>query len=203
MVVPTDVQFSFIAAAFFADVGSNYILGEYRESPERFRAAKSRYQLRALLFPTLFVAPAAMTFMLAWPGWETQYWAERAEQTLNSGTNGLIAGVFLAAMVLAAILGNWFGFRCVVRRQVGLLRLVYLAVLSATVFILLVQWPAPVRLGTVTQFRSDPASLPFIWENGHFFTMLVALSIYCAVPVIVFYVLTRRESARASSASGG
>ena len=203
MVVPTDVQITFVVATIFTDLGKRYILAEHEKSPELSYAAYAKFRLRALLFPTLFVGPAAMTFMLAWPAWETQYWSVRMDQTLGNGQTALVAGIFLAALVLAALLGNWFGFRCVVMGRKWLLRMVYLTVLAVTAFIVFVQWPAPVRLGTVSQFRSDPTSLPFIWQDNTFFTMFVGLSIYCALPLIVLFFRIRRESALASYSIGG
>ncbi len=199
MVVPTDVQLSFVAGAVFTDLGRRYILAEHLKSPESSHAAYCKFRLRALLFPTLFVGPAAMTFMLAWPAWETQYWAARMDQTLGNGQNALVAGIFLAALVLAAFLGNWLGFRWVVTGREWLLRVVYLAALAVTILIVFVQWPAPVRLGTVSQFRSDSASLPFIWQDNTFFIMLVVLSVYCALPIVVLFFRIRRDSALASS----
>lgn len=202
MVVPTDAQIAFVAAAVFTDLGRRYILAEHQKSPECSHAAYCKFRLRALIFPTLFVGPAAMTFMLAWPGWETQYWSTRMEQTLGNGLNALVAGIFLVALVLAALLGNWLGFRWVVRGREWLLRLVYLGVLAITVLIVFVQWPAPVRLGTVSQFRSDPTSLPFIWQDSTFFIMFVVLSVYCTLPLIVLIFRILRESALASSSIG-
>ncbi len=199
MVVPTDVQLTFVAAAVFTDLGGRYILAEHRKSSERSHAAYCKFRLRALLFPTLFLGPAAMTFMLAWPAWETQYWAARMDQTLGNGQNALVAGIFLAALVLAAFLGNWLGFRWVVRGRGWLLRVVYLAVLAVTIWIVIAQWPAPVRLGTVSQFRSDPTSLPFIWQDNTFFIMLVVLSAYCALPIVVLFFRIRRDLAVVSS----
>jgi hypothetical protein len=199
MVVPTDVQLSFVAAAVFTDLGRRYILAEHQKSPECSHAAYYKFRLRALLFPTLFVGPAAMTFMLAWPGWETQYWSARMDQTLGNALNALVAGVFLAALVLAALLGNWLGFRLVVRGRKWLLRTLYLAVLAVTILIVFAQWPAPVRLGTVSQFQSDPTGLPFIWQHNTFFIMLVILSVYSALPLIVLFFRIRRESALVSS----
>ncbi len=197
MVVPTDIQFSFMAAAVFADLGRKYILAEHQKSPECSHAAYCKFRLRALIFPILFLGPAAMVFLLAWPGWEAQYWSTRAEETLGNAPNALSAGIFLAALSLAALLGNWLGFRWVVRGHERLLRLVYLAVLAVTALIVFVQWPAPVRLGTVSQFRSDPTSLPFIWQDNAFFITFVVLLAYTALPLIVLFFRIRRESALA------
>ena len=198
MVVPTDVQLTFVAAAVFADFGGKYILAEHQKSPEHSRLAYCKYRLRALLFPTLFVGPVALTFMLAWPAWETQYWSLRMDQTLGNGLTSLVAGIFLAALVLAALLGSWFGFRCVVIGRRWLLRLVYLALFAFTIFIVFIQWPAPVRLGTASQFQSDPTVLPYIWKDNTFFIMFIVLSVYCVLPLVFFFFSIRRESASSS-----
>lgn len=196
VVVTTDVQIAFVATAVFTDLGRRYILTEHRKSAECSHAAYCKFRLRALLFPTLFLGPAAMVFMQAWPAWETQYWTARMDQTLGNGYNAMVAGVFLAALVLAALLGNWLGFLWVTKGRVWSLRLVYLAVLAATVLAVLVRWPAAVRLGTVSQFRTHPASLPFIWQDNAFLLMFLLVSAYAVLPLIVFAFRIRRESAR-------
>ena len=195
MVVPTDIQFSFVAAAALADLGRRYILTEHQKSPERSRLAYCKYRLRALIFPIIFLVPAAMVSLLAWPAWETQYWNIRAEQTLGNAPNAVAIGIFLMLLPLAALLGNWFGFRWVLRGRQWLLRLVYLAVLAITGLIVFIRWPAPMRLGTFSQFHSDPTSLPFIWQDSTFFITFVVLLVYCIIPLIVFFFRVRRESA--------
>jgi len=65
MVVPTDIQFSFIAAAALADLGKRYILAEHQKSPEHSRLAYCKYRLRALIFAIIFLVPAAMVSLLA------------------------------------------------------------------------------------------------------------------------------------------
>ena len=199
MVVPTDIQFSFVAAAIFTDLGRSYILVEHQKSPECSRVAYGKFRLRALIFPILFLIPAAIISLLAWPGWESQYWSLRMEQTLGNALNASAIGIFLVLMPLAAFLGNWLGFRWVIRGHIRLLRLVYLAVLAITGLIVYIQWPAPIRLGTVSQFQSDPGSLPFIWQDNTFFITFVVLLVYCALPLIVLFFRIRRESALASS----
>jgi len=93
MVVPTNLQFSFVAAAVFTDLGRRYILAEHQKSPECSRVAYCKFRLRALIFPIIFLGPAAMVSLLAWPAWETQYWSARAEQTLGNAPNALAAGI--------------------------------------------------------------------------------------------------------------
>jgi hypothetical protein len=78
MVVPTDIQFSFVAAAVFTDLGRRCILAECQKSPECSHVAYGKFRLRAFIFPIIFLGPAAIVSLLAWPGWETQYWSARA-----------------------------------------------------------------------------------------------------------------------------
>lgn len=100
MVIPTDIQFSFVAAAIFTDLGKRYILFEHKKSPECSRVAYSKFRLRALIFPILFVIPAAIIFLLAWPGWESQYWSLHIEQTLGNALDASVIGLFFLCYCL-------------------------------------------------------------------------------------------------------
>ena len=202
MVVPTDIQFSFIAAAALADLGAKYIETEEKKSPEKSRLAYCKYRLRALIFPIIFLVPAAMISLLAWPSWETQYWSIHAEQVVGSATNATIFGVFLILLPLAALLGNWLGFRWVLSKKLWLLRLVYIGVLVVTAGIVAIQWPGPIRLGSYAQFHSDPTVLPFIWQDSAFFITFIVLLAFCIAPLVFFFILVRREVAQASPTKG-
>lgn len=202
MVIPTDMQFSFIAAAALTDIGAKYIQSEHKKSPERLRLAYCKYRLRALIFPIIFLVPVVVISLLAWPAWESQYWTVRAEETLGSAPNAIIFGVFLILLPLAALLGNWLGFRWVLRGKRWLLRIVYLAVLAITVVIVFIQWPGYVRLGSYAQFHSDPYALPYIWQDTTFFIVFIVLLVYCLAPLVVFFIKVRREVAGVSLARG-
>ncbi len=193
MVIPTDIQVAFITGAFFVDMGRKYIEAEHRASPERSRLAYCRFRLWAVLYAALCLAPVVVIFFSAWPAWESQYWTGYAEQLLGNGFYSFFAGLFLFLLVGAGFLGSRLSFNWVIQGRGRLVRPVYLTVLAITIVIYLIQWPAPIRLGSVAQFRADPYSLPFIWQNSQFFSMFMALLTYCAIPVVVAFFYLRQE----------
>jgi hypothetical protein len=186
MVVPTDIQVSFITGALLADLGAPVIEAAARESRERLATLYGGYQLRALAYPAVFVGPAATVFMLGWPAWETQYWSGRFEATLGEPLHACLYGAFLALMFAGAWLGNWLGFRWVLGGARRRLRGLYLAVLAATVALFLANWPAPIRLGSHAAFVCDPSAMPYIWQDTTFFVSFWAVLAYTALPLAIW-----------------
>lgn len=187
MVVPTDVQASFIAAAFFADVGASSIEAAWKESPERLERAYQRFRFRAVSYPAAFVGPSATLFLLSWPAWESQYWSPRFETTGGRPFDAGLFALFLFLLFIGGWFGNWIGFRWVLSGARKKLRVLYLSVLLLTVGIVLAQWPAPIRLGGYEAFRQDPSSLPYIWQDRTFFFAFCSISAYCIVPLVVWF----------------
>lgn len=193
MVIPTDIQVSFVMASFFVDMGRRQIEAESRISPERSRLVYNQFRKWALLNVALFLAPTIVVFFNAWPAWETQYWSSSVERLAGNPFTSLLAGLYAACLTLAALLGNYLSFRWIVRGRSKLLRPVYLTVLVVTVGIFLWQWPAPIVLGTVAGFKADPYGIPFIWEDFGFFIPFCLLLVYCFTPVIfVFFSLPEK-----------
>lgn len=194
MVVPTDVQVAFIASCVFADWGRRIIQAEHVASAERSLLVRTRFRRMGTAYASLFLAPVVAVFFCAWPGWETQYWLARAERLAGNGVHALAAGGFLLLLVVAADAGSRLAFAWITAGRLRRLRAVYLAGLAATLAIFLAEWPAPVRLGSVESFRADPATLPFIWQDGEFLALFLALLAYCAVPYFILFFRLRRES---------
>jgi len=193
-VIPTDIQVAFSAGAFLVDMGREYIEAEHKASPERSQLAYCRFRNWAALYAALCLAPVIAIFFSAWPAWETQYWTVHAEQLLDNGAYAFFAGLFVLLLVGAGFFGNWLAFRLVTQGRGKLVRPIYLSVLAVTTGIYLIQWPAPVKLGSVSQFRADPYSLPYIWQNTEFFVMFTVLLAYCAIPLIVMFFRLRRKN---------
>jgi hypothetical protein len=183
MVVPTDIQVSFIAGAFLADFGAPLIEAASRESRERLGALYGQYRLRALAYPALFVGPAATVFMLGWPAWETQYWSARFEATQGAPLNAGLYGAFLLLLFVGGWLGNWLGFRWVLAGARRRLRGLYLAVLAVTMALVLGHWPAPIRLGSHAEFVRDPSAMPYVWQDPAFFVSFCWILAYTALPL--------------------
>lgn len=183
MVVPTDIQVSFITGAFLADLGAPVIAAASRESRERLGVLYGQYQLRALAYPALFVGPAATVFMLGWPAWETQYWSARFEATQGAPLNAGLYGAFLLLLFVGGWLGNWLGFRWVLAGARRRLRGLYLSVLAVTMAGFLGHWPAPIRLGSHAEFVRDPSAMPYVWQDPAFFASFCGILIYTALPL--------------------
>jgi hypothetical protein len=199
MVVPTDIQVSFIAGAFLADFGAPVIEAASRESRERLGSLHGQYQLRALAYPALFVGPAATVFMLGWPAWETQYWSARFEATPGTPLNATLYGAFLALLFVGGWLGNWLGFRWVLAGARRRLRALYLSVLAVTVGIVIAQWPAPIRLGSHAEFVRDPSALPYVWQDSAFFVSFCWILAYTTVPLAIWCVRIWQSRQRLAS----
>jgi hypothetical protein len=193
MVIPTDIQTAFIAGAFFADVGRKYFEAEHRASPERSQLAYNRLRVWSVLYAALFLVPAIVVSFGAWPAWESQYWTVYAEQIRGNGYYSLFIGLFVFLVVLAGYLSSCLSFRWVIEGRIKLLRIVYISVLVITFGIYMIQWPGPIRLGSVAQFRTDPYSLPYIWQDKVFFIIYILLLAYCAAPVVYGFFYFRKK----------
>ena len=193
MVIPTDVQVSFLAAAFFADLGADAIDAAAKRSTAEREALYSQFRFRALAYPALFVGPSATVFLLGWPAWESQYWSARFEATAANPINGVLYGFFLVSLFLGGWFGNWLGFRWVLSGARKRLRMLSMGILLLTVAIVCIQWPAPIRLGTYNGFLLDPSVLPYIWQDRTFFVGFWAITAYCAVPLVAWYFQIRQS----------
>jgi len=201
MVVPTDIQVSFITGAFLADLGAPVIAAAARESHERLDALYDRYRLRALAYPALFVGPAATVFMLGWPAWETQYWSARFEATQGAPLNAGLYGGFLFLLFIGGWLGNWLGFRWVLAGARRRLRGLYLGVLAATAALVAWHWPAPIRLGSHAEFARDPSAMPYVWQDSSFFVSFCWILAYTALPLAIWSVHIWRSRRQLGSRS--
>ena len=196
MVIPTDIQVAFCAAAFFADVGAQCIEAARKHSEERLAALYGRFRLRALAYASVFVGSAATVFVLGWPGWEAQYWSPVFETTRGNPVYASYYGVFLAALFVGAWAGNWLGFRWVLAGARKRLRALYASILVLTGGLFIGRWPAPVRLGSYAGFNDDPSGLPYVWEDRPFFVTFWVMLFMCIVPVVIWYIQVRREAGR-------
>lgn len=193
MVVPTDVQVAFAVGACFADAGAKIIEAAQSHSKARLSALYCRYRLRAFIYAAVFVGPAATTFMLGWPAWETQYWSSAFDSTAGNPVNGGFFAIFLLLLFAGAWLGNWLGFKWVLSGARKRLRFLYTTVLLLTCGLVFARWPAPIRLGTHSAFQKDPTALPYVWQDSTFFVAFWVLSAYCAVPILVWFVQVRKD----------
>ena len=111
MVLPTDIQVSFIDGAFFVDMGRKYIESEHTISPERSKLAYCKFRNMSLKYTILCLLPVIAVFFSAWPGWESQYWTVHAEKLKGNGLPSLLAGIYMILAVSAAYFGNWLSFK--------------------------------------------------------------------------------------------
>jgi hypothetical protein len=192
--VVTDIQACFAAGALFADLAAPAIVASTDARTFNRSAIYTRLRQRMLLYPALFLGPSATLFMLAWPGWESQYLGESFVATAGKPWNAALFGTFLLLLAVGAWLGNWLGFRWVLAGARTRLRVLYTSILLLTVVLLVARWPAPVRLGSYLAFVGRPEDLPYIWQDGTFFMSFCVLTLYCAIPLAGFGLLAYRES---------
>lgn len=194
-VVVTDIQACFAIGAFFADVASPLIEADGSRSALTDHPVYVRAQRRALLYPGLVLGPSATLFMLAWPGWETQYISGAFERTGGAPANAALYAAFLLLLTAAAWFGNWLGFRWALGGARVRLRVVYLTIVAATLALVGVRWPAVIHLGSYEAFARDPGSMQLVWQDHVFFASFWALTAYCAAPLVVWLVSWKRQLA--------
>jgi hypothetical protein len=192
--VITDIQACFVVGACIADLSAPALASAPEAQSFGGSDVYARSRHRAFLYPALFLGPSATLFMLAWPGWESQYLHPSFVETEGAPFQAALFGAFLFLLAAAAWFGNWIGFKWVLAGARRRLRLLYLGVLAATVALVVVRWPAFVRLGSVQAFKENPGDLPYIWSDPVFFVSFLALTLYCAVPLAVWWLRLRRES---------
>jgi hypothetical protein len=192
MVVPTDIQIAFAAGAFLADIGAR-VIEAARDSEDRLSKLYSQYRLRALIYAAVFLGPVATVSLLGWPAWETQYWSPAFDATADNPVNASYFGIFLIAVFIAGWFGNWLGFKWVLSGARKRLRALYTVVLVLTVGLVLVRWPAPIRLGSYAEFKSDPGALPNTWQNTPFAITFWILLAVCAIPMIIWLIQVRKS----------
>lgn len=201
--VVTDIQACFAAGALFADLAAPGILASTDARLFLGSAIYARMRQRAVMYPAVFLGPCATLFMLAWPGWESQYVSEAFVATGGDPWNALPFALFLLLLAAGAWFGNWLGFRWVLAGARRRLRAVYGSVVLGTVVLVLARWPAPVRLGTYRQFARDPSAMPYVWQEPTFFVSFWVLTVCCALPLVVLGLRALRENAAARDASVG
>jgi hypothetical protein len=193
--VVTDIQVCFALGAVCADLAAPAIRAGVSASSFVESPIYRRLRQRLLLYPALFLGPAATLFMLSWPGWESQYLAEAFAKTGGSPLNALPFALFLVMLALGAWFGNWLGFKWVLAGARGRLRGVYGSVLLLTVLVVLLRWRAVIHLGSYEDFVRDPETLPHIWQDPTFLVSFCVLTVYCALPLAVLGWLALREGA--------
>ena len=192
--VVTDIQACFAIGALFADLAAPALASatDAQSFGKSDIYAHSRH--RVMLYPALFLGPSATLFMLAWPGWESQYLGAFFVDTAGAPFHAALFGAFLFLLAAGAWFGNWLGFKWVLAGARRRLRLVYLGVLAATVALVAVRWPAFVHLGSVQAFGKNPGDLPYIWRDPVFFVSFLALTLYCVMPLAVWWLRLRSQS---------
>lgn len=205
-VVITDIQFAFAAAAFFADAGAPVIEAARARSPIELCRLDKTYQLRSLIYSTVFLGPAATILMLAYPAWETQYISPIFDNLAGQPLNAIPYGIFLMAVAMAAWFGHRLGFNWILAGKRKQLRLLYFAIVIISFAVFLLRWPAPVRVGSYSEFQRDPNSLPYFTEDRNFFYLFIGLLLLDAIPLVVEFVRirlavkqTRRQAAPANA----
>lgn len=191
--VVTDIQVCFALGAICADLAAPAIRANASAASFEQSPIYARLRQRLLLYPALFLGPAATLFMLSWPGWESQYLAETFAKTGGSPWNALPFALFLVMLTLGAWFGNWLGFKWVLAGARTRLRVVYGSSLLVTVPIVLLRWRAVVHLGSYEDFVRDPEALPHIWQDSTFLVWFCVLSAYCALPIAVLGWMALRE----------
>jgi len=191
--IVTDIQACFAAGALFVDIAAPAIAATTDTASFRQSALYLRMRHRAMLYPALFLGPSATSFMLAYPGWESQYLGEVFVATAGAPWHAALFGAFLLMLAAGAWFGTWLGFRWVLEGARKRLRVVYSSVIAATAMVLLARWPAPIRLGTYHDFVANADHLPYVWQDGTFFLGFCALTSYCAVPLLVLAIQARKE----------
>lgn len=191
--IVTDIQGCFAIGAFFADVAAPALAGATDVQSFAKSDLYARFRHRVLLYPALFLGPAATLFMLAWPGWESQYLGASFADTAGAPLHAALFGAFLILLAAGAWFGNWLGFKWVLDGARLRLRLLYLSILAATVALVAVRWPAFVHLGSVQAFNENADQLPHIWNDPVFIASFLVLTAYCASPLVVWWIQLRRQ----------
>jgi hypothetical protein len=191
--IVTDIQACFAAGALFADIAAPAITATTDVASFRQSLIYERLLRRVLLYPALFLGPSATLFMLAWPSWESQYLGEAFVATAGAPWHAALFAAFLLLLAAGAWFGTWLGFKWVLEGARRRLRVLYSTVIAATVVLVFGRWPAPVRLGSYRDFAANADLLPYVWQDGTFFVSFCALTLYCAVPLLVLAILARKE----------
>ena len=192
--VVTDIQACFAIGAMCADLAAPLLTSA---SADEARTLYGKLRHQVLLYPALFLGPSATLFMLAWPGWESQYLGAAFSDTAAAPLNAALFALFLFLLAVGAWFGVWLGFRWVLAGARRRLRMLYLGVLAATLALVALRWPAFIRLGSVQDFVQNPSRLPFIWNDRVFFVSFVGLTTYCGVPLVVWGARLRRQVKKA------
>jgi hypothetical protein len=198
-VIVTDIQACFAIGAFYADVASPLVEADRSRSALSNHPVYVQAQRRVLLYPGLVLGPSATLFMLAWPGWESQYVSGAFERTAGTPASAALYAAFLLLLTAAAWFGNWLGFRWALGGARLRLRAVYLGAVAATIVLVGVRWQAFIHLGSYDAFVRDPSSMQLIWHDHVFFASFWALTLYCAAPLVVWLVSWKRQLAAKQS----
>ena len=197
--VQIDIPIAFIISQFTIDIGKKIIKEKAREEKGEKPKVYYQYLTRCLLMAGLVIAPAGGYLLAGWPGWESQYWWWRFEQPGYSNVNALLPALFTFLIVLGGYAGFELGYRLVISGRENLLKPIYIGLLVITSAIVLVGWPAPIRVGTWHEFHTNPEDMAYLWDNWRgFFTGWTGVIIFFVV-AFAFFVVKQIREARAFS----
>jgi hypothetical protein len=201
--VQIDIPIAFIISQLTIDIGKDVIKAKAREEKGAKPKIYYQYLARCLLVAGLVIAPAGGYLLAGWPGWESQYWWWRFEQPMYSNVNALLPAVFTFTIVLGGYLGFELGYRLVISDRERYLKPIYIGLLALTSGTVLLGWPAPVRVGTLQEFVTNPAGMAYLWDNWRgFFTGWMGVIVFF-LAAFAFFVIMQVREARAFSQTYG
>jgi len=201
--VQIDIPIAFIISQLTIDIGKDVIKAKAKEEKEARPKIYYRYLTRCLLVAGLVIAPAGGYLLAGWPGWESQYWWWRFEQPMYSNVNALLPALFTFSIVLGGYLGFEVGYRLLISGRERYLRPMYIGLLALTSGSVLLGWPAPIRVGTLQEFVTNPAGMAYLWDNWRgFFTGWVGVIVFFVATFAFFLIIQVREAKAFSQTHG-
>ena len=201
--VQIDIPIAFIISQLTIDIGKDVIKAKAKEEKGSKPKIYYQYLARCLLVAGLVIAPAGGYLLAGWPGWESQYWWWRFEQPMYSNVNALLPALFTFSIVLGGYLGFESGYRLLISNRERYLKPIYIGLLALTSGSVLLGWPAPVRVGTLQEFVTNPTGMAYLWDNWRgFFTGWVGVIVFF-LATFAFYLIIQVREARAFSQSHG
>jgi hypothetical protein len=114
---------------------------------------------------------------------------------MYSNINALLPALFTFSIVLGGYLGFELGYRLLVSEREKYLKPIYIGVLALTSAIVLLGWPAPIRVGTFQEFHANPTDMAYLWDNWQgFFTGWVGVIVFFVIAFAYFVVIQLREA---------
>ena len=201
--VQIDIPIAFIISQLTIDIGKDVIKAEAKGEKGARPKIYYRYLTRCLLVAGLVIAPAGGYLLAGWPGWESQYWWWRFEQSMYSNVNALLPALFTFSIVLGGYLGFEVGYRLLISGRERYLRPMYIGLLALTSGSVLLGWPAPIRVGTLQEFVTNPAGMAYLWDNWRgFFTGWVGVIVFFVATFAFFLIIQVREAKAFSQTHG-